>query len=332
MYRLLRLRSGSFYDPGAVEAARAAAAHALPADRLPARRRSTARAHTQAGEVDVDFTIDEGTPVNDRARSSSAAIPACRPTISSTRCATLVGKPHRREAARDGERILLEQLRAGGLLRCPDRQRMGRRAATTPACCGSPSTPARATEIEIVGNESRSREQLLGLMDLETRLIVTDGTWRELARRMKRDYQEAATTASTCALAIDDGDAAPHRLSRSTKGGRTRCAAVAFAGNEQLTSSELRDEMNTQPARWLPWPRYGRLRARRVRRGPAPAVVLLSRAGLRRCRDRRCAGRGRRRRPAPSTITVVIDEGPRTIVEAVRPPDLSGLPDRRSRR
>src|SRR6185295_16710158 len=61
------------------------------------------------------------------------------------------------------------------------------------------------TEIVITGNESRSEVQLLGLMDLQTRLIITDGTWRELARRMTRYYQDAGYYRVKVHLRIEDG-------------------------------------------------------------------------------------------------------------------------------
>ena len=75
----------------------------------------------------------------------------------------------------------------------------------------------------------------------------------------------------------------------------TRCAACASSATSRSATPQLRDEMNTQPRRLLPWPRSGRVRPRGVRRGSAPSLVLLSRAGLRRRRDRRRADRGRRR-------------------------------------
>ena len=320
--RLLRLRTGSFYDPEVVEASRQRLITRYQQLGYP-QAKVDGSAYTQAGEVDLDFTIDEGTPVRIASIvvSGDSGLPAKDLEYALRK---QVGKPHRRESARDGERALLEQLRQAGYY---DAQIDGEWIETGndsgvlwfTVDAGVPS------EIEIVGNEARCRKQLLGLMDLNTRLIVTDGTWRELARRMKREYQEAGYYRVDIKLAIDDGE--PRRITYTIDEGRKyEVRRVDFAGNKQLKTSKLRDEMNTQPARWLPWPRKGAF-VRDVFDGDLRRLWFFYREqGF---NDAEIVDAPVEVDDASGAIkiTIVVDEGPQTVVDVIRPPDLSGLPE-----
>ena len=65
--------------------------------------------------------------------------------------------------------------------------------------------PGPLFKIQFSGNHHFSDKHLLGLMDLQTRPIVTDGTWRELARRARRAYQEAGYYFAQVDLRVDPG-------------------------------------------------------------------------------------------------------------------------------
>lgn len=319
--RRLRLRSGSFYSPQAIEAAR---------QRLLTRYAQTGHPRAEvdveirkhAGEVTARFTIREGTPTLVTAVGVAGEI-GLPPGALEPLFRALVGKPYGRDTARTGERLVLAALRDAGYYEAdidhawlPDGETGGTLQFTVKR--------GPLSIIEITGNESKTAEQLLGLMDLRTRLIVTDGTWRELARRIRRFYHESGYYRAKVKLQIDDGD--PRRIVFAVDEGRPYAVRrVELVGNHQMRATRLRDEMNTQPRRLLPWPRSGAfVRAvfdedlRRLwffyrEQGFATAEIV----------------------DAPVTVddatgaiavTVVIDEGPRTIVEAVQPPDLSGLP------
>ncbi len=321
VFRVLRLRSGGVYDPAAITAAR---------ERLLTRYRQVGFPHAtvdsavseHAATVEVRFTIREGVPVTVAAVvvTGDTGLPA---EDLQHALRKLVGKPHRRGALREGDRILLRQLREAGYYDAeidsewvPSGDDAGVLWFTVQA--------GTRTEIEFVGNESRSRKQLLGLMDLNARLIVTDGTWRELARRMKRFYQEGGYYRAKVRVKFVEGE--PRRIVFTIdQGGRYTVRRLRFVGNTQVGARALRAEMNTRPARWLPWPRSGAFvrsvfdeDLRRLwffyrERGFADAEIVDAPVDV---NDQSGA----------IDLTVVIDEGPRSMVEVVRPPDLSGLP------
>jgi outer membrane protein insertion porin family len=322
VFRLVRLRTGNFYDPAAVTAAR---------ERLQTRYQRVGFPHAEVrsqvvkrpGEVDIRFTIDEGEPLQIAAVvvTGDTGVPAEQLQRSLRK---LVGTARRRDAARDGERILLRQLREAGYY---DAEIDSDWVASDDDVSGVLWFTVEAgprSEIEIVGNESRSREQLLGLMDLSTRLIVTDGTWRELARRMTRAYQDGGYYRATVKVEFVEGN--PRRIIFTVDQGRPYAVRrLRFVGNQQLASDRLRDQMNTQPARLLPWPRSGafvrpvfdedlrRLWFYYRTEGFADAEIVDAPVAV----DDETGA---------IDITVVIDEGPRTIVETVHAPDVGSPP------
>jgi outer membrane protein assembly factor BamA len=320
-YPLILLRTGNFYDPATVPA---------PRERLLTQYRQIGRPHAavrsagrnRAGEVDVQFTIDEGEPATIAAVvvAGDTGVPAHDLEAA---LHTLVGVPNRRDAPRDGERILLKRLREAGYYDAEIDSEWVASSDDTGVLWFTVQAGAHA-EVEIVGNASRSRAQLLGLMDLDKRLIVTDGTWRELARRMTRAYQEGGYYRAKVALQIEEGP--PRRVVFTIDEGRRYAVRqVRFTGNTQLPADTLRAEMNTQPARWVPWPRSGAF---------VPAVFDED---LRRLwfyyREQAFAEAEIVDAPVEIDdqtgaidVTVVIAEGPRTMVETVQAPDLEGLP------
>jgi outer membrane protein insertion porin family len=321
VYRLLRLRTGSFYDPEVVEAARQRLLSRYRQIGYP-RAEVTSAQDEQRGEVDLRFIIDEGRAVIVAAAvvTGETGLPAAELEEALKK---FVGKPIRREAPRQGERLLQERLREAGYF---DAQIDGEWIKTDDdhGALWFTVEAGERTEVEFIGNESRSDEQLLGLMDLKTRLIITDGTWRELGRRIRRAYKEGGYYRVKVKLKIEDGD--PRRVTYTIDQGRPYVVReVRFVGNEQIDDDQLRAEMNTKPGRLLPFPRSGAF------------VRSVFDDDLRRLwffyREQGFADAEIVDAPVDVDdadgwidVTVVIDEGPRTIVEEVRPPDLSELP------
>ncbi len=110
--------------------------------------------------------------------------------------------------------------------------------------------------IDIRGNHAIGDTELLALIDLSKRPIVTEGTWKVLAARMLEHYQdegfrfakvEVATAGANpkiVTFAIDEGP-------------RVRVAAVEFSGNASISSRTLLAAMQTSPRStqhlaWLP--------------------------------------------------------------------------------
>lgn len=326
VYRALRLRSGTFYAPELIDAARQRLLTRYHQAGFPhAQVDSTVRRH--AGEVEVRFTIDEGVPETVAAVVVGGDTGLPRDDLEHA-LRSVVNRPRRRTAAREGERLLLSRLRAAGYYEAwvdsewvPSAGDAGVLWFTVEA--GTPF------EIEIVGNASRRRAQLLGLMDLNTRLIITDGTWRELARRMQRAYQESGYYRA--AVRVEIGEGVPRRVVFTIEEGRRYAVRqVRFVGNAQVPARELRAQMNTRRERWLPWPRSGAFvpaafdeDLRRLwffyrAQGFADAEIVDAPVAV----DDATGA---------IDVTVVIDEGPRSVVAELRPPDLSGLPPQRLR-
>jgi outer membrane protein insertion porin family len=114
--------------------------------------------------------------------------------------------------------------------------------------------PGPLFEVQFSGNRHLSDQRLLALMDLPQRPIVTDGTWRELARRARRAYQEAGYYLARVDLDIVPGPPKQVRF-KVTEDGVFHVADVTFDGNAGLSARLLREQMATQPPSWIPWHR-----------------------------------------------------------------------------
>lgn len=176
-------------------------------------------------------------------------------------------------------------------------------------------------EIEIVGNASKSRKRLLGLMDLENRLIITNGTWRELARRMIRAYQDSRFYRARVDVTIEHNGTKRVRFDVE-EGRRYTVRSLRFEGNAHFSADELADHMETLPRRIVPWPRSGALvdevleeDEKRIEQFyQAQGFESAKIAGVKREMDE---NNGR------IDLTVVVEEGPRTVLRQMQPADVS---------
>lgn len=321
VHRALRLRTGSFYDLQRMREAR---------QRLSDRYRDRGfpqavvrvRAYKRAGEVEIDVRIDEGPPQRVRvvAVGGDADVPAGALEFA---LRDRLGQPHRRGMVRDSERTLLRHLRQAGYFEATVEGAWVPIDLTAGDLRFTVETGPR-TDIEVVGNQQIATATLLDVMDLSTRLVVTDGTWREMARRMVERYRQNGFYRATVRVTQRDG---VPRLVRFTvdEGRHYAIRRLRFVGNRGLSSSLLREQMNTQPQRLLPIPRSGAfVRAvfdddlRRLwffyrEQGFAEAQIVDAPVQV----DDETGA---------IDVSVVIEEGPRTIVALVEPPDLAGVP------
>ncbi|MBX3028034.1 outer membrane protein assembly factor BamA [bacterium] len=321
VHRFLRLRTGSFYDPQQVEAARARLEERYRQFGYPqARVRLTVR--TRPGEVEIDIAITEGPPQRVRvvAVTGRPGVPARDLELA---LRDLLGQPLRRQTTRDAERTLTAALRTAGYFEASVDGSWTPMSDTEGALRFEVDAGPR-TVLEVVGNQQVSTRRLLDVMDLSRRLVITDGTWREMARRMVDVYRSNGFYRATVKVSQKSGDPRVVRFT-ITEGRHFAVRRVRFIGNAGIPASDLRAQMNIQPQRLLPWPRSGAFQRsvfdedlRRLwfyyrEQGFAEAQIV----------------------DAPITvndddgtidIAIVIEEGPRTIVALVEPPDLSDLP------
>lgn len=320
VFRSLRLRTGTFYDREQLHAARQRLIERYRQSGYPAAQ-VHAGVRKRAGEVELDIRIDEGAAQRVRvvAVGGETGLPAGELEFA---LRDLLGRPYQRQMVRNGERTLTGLLREAGYYEASIEGAWMPRSDREGDLRFRVDSGTR-TEIQVVGNVEVSTASLLDVVDLRTRLVVTNGTWREMARRMTAVYRRNGFYRAKVSVAIRDEE--PQRVRFTVDEGRHyRIRRLRFVGNRGLSARQLRAQMNTQPWRLAPWPRSGAFvrsvfdeDLRRLwffyrEEGFAEAQIV----------------------DAPVTIdddtgridvSVVIEEGPRTIVALVEPPDVSDL-------
>jgi outer membrane protein insertion porin family len=115
-------------------------------------------------------------------------------------------------------------------------------------------------EIEILGNDQIERPRLLGLTDLTTRPIITNGTWRLLARRMEELYHDQGYRFAEVKVEIDEDREKRVRF-RIVEGPRVHVKNVRLDGVQAVSRKDLLGVMQTQPPSGFAfWRRRGWLR------------------------------------------------------------------------
>jgi len=168
--------------------------------------------------------------------------------------------------------------------------------------------------LTFTGNHHLSDRALLALMDLAGRPIITDGTWRELARRARHAYQEAGYYFATVDVRVE---ATVPKVVRFTinEGEPFHIATVQFEGNHGLSAAQLDAVMATHPPTWLPY-RSGILVDDVLDDDLRRLWYLYRRHGF---ESAEIVDARRAFAPDRGTIalTVIIEEGPQTIVERI---------------
>jgi len=204
------------------------------------------------GEVDVIFHIQEGTPLRVAAIVIEGQSPIGKQEI--RRAIKIhVGERYRREQERAADKAVLRLFRDKRYYEAEVNSKWEPTPDKTGALRFS-IAPGPLFEVEFSGNHHLSDRQLLDLIDLPKRPIVTDGTWRELARRAHQAYQEKGYYFAKVDVSIEPG---PPKLVRfSIDEGRIfHVAGVDFEGNHGLSAEQLHAVMATRPPSWIPWRR-----------------------------------------------------------------------------
>lgn len=204
------------------------------------------------GEVDVTFRIDAGPPLRVGAIEIEGGLPVSQDKIRKA-LDIEAGDRYVRAQQRKAQGAIVKLLRRDQYFEADVSSRWERGAANIGILRFTIDAGPRFA-IRFSGNHHFGDKHLLGLMDLQTRAIVTDGTWRELARRAQRAYQEAGYYFARVDVHIEAG---PPKVVRFdiTEDERFRVAAVDFEGNHGLSAELLRGQMATRPPSWIPWRR-----------------------------------------------------------------------------
>lgn len=320
LFRLIRIRPGEFFAPELVERA---------AERVRAGYRKLgfdeAAVDVEVSgfglDADLTFRISEGEPLRIAAASVDGA-PADVMAEVRKRLRKLEGRRLSREREEKAQEQLQRLLRRSGY----DEARVrSSRVFVSPRRyeLRFAVQPGPPVEIEIDGNGHLKDATLLGLLDVEKRLIVTDGTWREFGARMREEYVRHGFYHARVGVEIEDGP--PKRVRyRVEEGGRYVIGEVRFRGSRNLPAGELAAQMETAPWVWWPWPRRGvlvdsvldddlaRIWWHYRDRGYESAEIIDA---VRAPDD--ASGR--------MNLTVVIDEGPRTVVRDCRREGLDAI-------
>lgn len=266
------------------------------------------------GEVDVVFQIHEGEPLRIGAVviESSGALAVSADDIRKA-AAIEVGDRMVQERQRAAEKAIVRLFRDRQYYEV-DVETKWERGADGGGTLRWRIDPGPPFAVVFSGNQFLSDQKLLKLMDLPKRPIITDGTWRELARRAQHAYQEGGYYFAQVRVAVEAGS--PKRVNFTIdEGQRFHIGRVEFEGNHVLADDTLRAQMATRPPAWIPWRRgvllddvldddLKRLWYFYRRQGFQSAQILDA-------RTRFDADRG------TVILTVVIDEGPRTIVRSI---------------
>ena len=204
------------------------------------------------GEVDVIFRIEEGEPLRVGAVAIDAGLPLSTDKIRDAAHVSL-GERYQRDKQRAAEKAIVTLFREEGYyeVEVDSKWELG------PAHRGTLRfhiDPGPLFHIAFDGNSHFSDAHLLGLMDLPRRPIVTDGTWRELARRAEDAYHADGYYFTRVSVVIAPGPPKDVRFT-VVEGRAYRVAAVRFEGNHALSDAQLLAPMATRPPSWIPWRR-----------------------------------------------------------------------------
>lgn len=204
------------------------------------------------GEVDVVFVINEGLPLRIAAIDVKGVLPL--PAEAVLKAAGLhVGDRYERDRVRNAEKAIVALLRDHRYYEVQVDTKWEPAAART-GTLRVTIDPGPLFTLSFSGNHRFSDARLLDLIDLPKRPIVTDGTWRALARRARHAYQEDGYYFAKVAVKIEEGP--PKAVHFTIDEGRAyHIAAVRFQGNHGLSNAQLLAPMATRPPSWLPWRR-----------------------------------------------------------------------------
>jgi outer membrane protein insertion porin family len=250
--RVVRLREGTVVTEEQERAAASRLRERYAAEGFDAALVTVEQQVLSPGEVDVTFRIAEGPPLLIGAIDIEGPLPVSMEELRSA-LGLEVGDRYVRSRRRKAEAAAVRLLREKHYY---EAEVNGKWQPTAPnqGILRFTIDPGPLVEVHFIGNEHFSDQYLLGLMDLQTRPIVTDGTWRELARRARRAYQEAGYYVAQVDLRIEPGPPKAVRFT-ITEGESYRIGKVTFEGNRHLSARTLLAPMATRPPSWIPWRR-----------------------------------------------------------------------------
>ena len=245
--RRSRLRDGEAFDASRLEQARRRIEDFYAS-------RGYAEARVEPGidrvgpaAVRIVFRIEEGEPVRIERIALAVDGPIERDSLESA-LPFNAGDIWSTESLGEGERALRRSLRRRGFFESD--------IVTVESIKGKRAIPSYTvtlgvrTKLVVEGNQALRRRALLRVLDLNERPIITAGTWREMARRMRILYQENGFPFTAVEVTLHEGDPREVRF-RIEEGPRIRLTAIRLQGNRRVSDRKLRAVMETRSkTRW----------------------------------------------------------------------------------
>jgi len=176
------------------------------------------------------------------------------------------------------------------------------------------ATPGVLFVIRFIGNEALSRSKLLDLIDLSKRPVITEATWREIARRITSEYR--ASGYYKAIVKLDSHAEGENRVIeyRIEEGERYQIHRIEFVGNDAIPAATLEGAMETRLPSWVPFSSAGTLDDDVLNDDLRRIWFLYRRQGFESAEvvDVRTTFDG-----AAIDLFIEIDEGPRSIVTNV---------------
>lgn len=207
------------------------------------------------GEVDVQFAISEGKPLTVSVLDLMGVPESLHENLVGE-IDLRVGDRYAEQTCRAAEQAIIRYLRTHGYYEVRVEASWSILAAHQGRLVFEIDS-GPLFEVEFRGNEAFSDKDLLETMSLADRPIITDGTWRELARRAVRAYQEEGYYGARVVLVAVDTRKGPVPTKVVSfevhEGAKLRVREVDFTGNHSVSTARLRSAMQTRPPSWIPW-------------------------------------------------------------------------------
>lgn len=209
----------------------------------------------QPGELAVRVAIVEG-PALRIEELVLTADPRAEPERLARLCGVAVGDRYRPDQVKEAERRILRDLRERRFFEA-DVESRWERLGTGGGRLRFDIHSGPELVLELNGSTLFSEEQVFELEKLDDRVVITDGTWREAARRLQNAYAEKGYYFA--GVKLDAIVVSPEPSLKKVvrfdvrEGEKYRLAEVIFHGNQVLAERELANQMETRPPSWIPW-------------------------------------------------------------------------------
>ena len=314
LMRRVRIPSGTFVEPDALEAAAKRVEDyysrqgfdlaKVDVEEHPARNRS----------MDVTFVIHEGEP-----QRIGAIELAGHPVFSKSELekalAVKVGDRFDRDKERAAKKALIRFYRDRKYYAVAVTSSWERPSGSRSGTLRFEIRSGSLFAVVFSGDTEMSNDDMLGLIDLGERPVITDGTWRDLARRIKEAYQKRGYYRAK--VDVNIGDSVSKRVEFKIDGGRPFfISRINFVGNKKVSDGQLQSVMETAPRSWLPFVSPGTLLDDTLKQDLSNIWYLYRRLGFASAQvvDSRTEFDEKK---GTIALTIEVDEGPRSIVKEV---------------